>query len=466
MKTPVASSGFKAYPKLCDGEVRSQQKIFRLMPHRTFVEKTKKGRKSEVRRFLACTLLFALLLGLTAPGISAADKPYAGVELVFLRHSGYDADWMASKTEEFYRETGIRVIIEQIAYSEMHNKFVLDASTPGGTYDLFATTDYWLPRFYEGGWIVDLKQFINNPDLYDPEFDISDVSAALLENNSIDGQLLAMPWKFNSQFLFYRTDLLEAPPANWEEFLAAAKAHHSGSTLGVGLALGKASIMDVYLNLLYQNGGTLLSEDLKTCTLDTPEAREALEFLVELAKYTSPGAINNHWDEVAAVFAQGRAAMAPMVSSQVDNVVNPERSDVYDRVGYAEWPGAVINTATSNTWGICITKNCEYPEAAYLFIQFLLKPSFMEELVVATKGATVPVRSSLLTSERLLANYPHFSIMNDISTLPGHTFSYPKLAETTAVMDVLATHIQNAILGRESVDEALRNAKVEIEGLL
>jgi hypothetical protein len=33
-------------------------------------------------------------------------------------------------------------------------------------------------------------------------------------------------------------------------------------------------------------------------------------------------------------------------------------------------------------------------------------------------------------------------------------------------MDVLAGHIQNAILGRESVDDALRNAKAEIEGLL
>lgn len=419
-----------------------------------------------MRKLFAFTLLFSMFLGMLAPAISAAERPYEGVELIFLRHSGYDADWMASKTEEFYKETGIRVIVEQIAYSEMHNKFVLDASTPGGNYDLFATTDYWLPRFHEGGWIVDMKQFVDDPGFYNPEFAIADVSASLLENNTIDGQLLAMPWKFNSQFLFYRTDLLDTAPTTWEEFLAAAKANHSGSNIGVSLALGKASIMDIYLNLLYQNGGTLLSDDLKTCTLDTPEAKEALEFLVELAKYSSPGAINNHWDEAAAIFAQGRAAMAPMVSSQVNNVVNPERSDVYDKVGYAEMPGVVVNTATSNTWGICITKNCEYPEAAYLFIQYLLKPSFMEELVVETQGATVPVRSSLLLSDKLLAEYPHFAIMNDISALPGHTFSYPKLPETTAVMDVLAGHIQNAILGRESVDDALRNAKAEIEGLL
>ena len=412
-------------------------------------------------------LMVVALVGLAGVGFGAEKRPYEGVELVFLRHSGYDADWMVSKTEEFYLKTGIKVTIEQIAYSEMHNKFILDASSPGGNYDLFATTDYWLPQFYEGGWVIDLNQFINNPDLYDPEFKIGDVSASLLESNTIDGNLLAMPWKFNSQFMYYRTDLMDTPPATWEELLEIAASNHNNSTVGISLALGKSSIMDIYLNLLYQNGGSLMSEDLSTCKLDTKEAREALEFLIKLTKYTTNGAINNHWDEAAAIFAQGRAAMAPMVSSQIDNIINPERSIVYQNVGFAEMPAAKISTATSNTWGICITKNCKNPEAAYLFIQYLLKPSNLKELVIKTEGATVPVRASLLTSPELIEAYPHFEVMNDISTLPGHTFSYPKLVQTRAIMDVLAGHIQkNAILGRVSVEEALLKAKAEIEKLL
>jgi len=407
-----------------------------------------------------------VFFGLGGLALEATEKPYEGIELTFLRHSGYDADWMDAKARDFYEETGIKVNVEQIAYSEMHNKFVLDASSPGGNYDMFATTDYWLPEFYKGGWIIDQKEFINDPDLYDSEFDIDDVSSSLLEGNTIDDKLLAMPWKFNSQFLYYRTDLMDTPPATWTELLEIAAANHDDSMVGISLGLGRSSIMDVYLNLLYQNGGTLMSDDLTTCTLDTAEAREALEFLIELAEYSTDGAINNHWDETAAIFAQGRAAMAPMVSSQIDNVINPERSDVYENVGYAEMPAAEISTATSNTWGICITSNCENPEAAYLFIQYLMKPSQMKELVVETRGATVPVRSLLLTLAELLEEYPHFEVMNDISSIPGHTFSYPKLDQSTAIMDVLAGHIQNAVIGRESVEEALLSSKAEIEDLL
>lgn len=101
----------------------------------------------------------------TEASASATDNPvattvagvdyskYAGTELVFLRHSGYDADWMAEKAQEFYQKTGIKVTIEQVAYSELHNKIVVDISSDGGVYDMFATTDYWLPEFAADGWM-------------------------------------------------------------------------------------------------------------------------------------------------------------------------------------------------------------------------------------------------------------------------------------------------------------------------
>ena len=88
--------------------------------------------------------------------------PYVGTELTFLRHSGYEADWMAQKAAEFYEISGIKVTIEQIAYSELKNKMMLDISSPDGAYDMVATTEYWLSEFSEGNWLADMNQFINN----------------------------------------------------------------------------------------------------------------------------------------------------------------------------------------------------------------------------------------------------------------------------------------------------------------
>ncbi len=175
---------------------------------------------------------------------------YAGTELNFIRHSGYEADWMAEKAEEFYELSGIKVNVEQIAYSEMKNKVLLDISSPGGTYDIIATTEYWLSEFNEGGLLADQNQFINDPELYDPAFEIENIGSSTLDANTVDGKLLAMPFKFNSQFLAYRTDLIETAPTTWDEYLALAQENTSGDKVGVSLALSINSIMDVYLNQL------------------------------------------------------------------------------------------------------------------------------------------------------------------------------------------------------------------------
>ncbi|MDO4345181.1 MAG: sugar ABC transporter substrate-binding protein [Eubacteriales bacterium] len=416
------------------------------------------------KKVLAAAFMAAsMMLGITA---QAEEKPYEGVELNFLRHSGYDADWMAEKAEDFYEETGIRVNIEQVAYSDSHNKFVVDASSAGGTYDIYATTEYWLPEFYEGGWIIDLQQFVDDPALMNEAYNIEDIPESMLELNRIDGKLLAIPWKFNSQMLVYNTNMVQQAPASWEELLEEAKRQTEAGNMGMTLALSKASAMDIYLNLLYQNGGTFLSEDLKTCYLDTEEAKEALEFLVALSAYASDGSVNNQWPETATLFSQGNVAMAYTVNTQMGNILDPEKSEVIACTAVAEQPGPVTACATSSTWGLCITKNCENPEAAFLFIEYITEAENMRELVEQTGGSTNPVRTSLLNDEKLVGEYPWFSVMSDISSQDGHTFAYPKTTQCTSIMEILAGHVQEAVNGTESVEEALDNAKTEIEALL
>ena len=436
------------------------------------------------KKLLATALTLSMVLALAACGPTAAktpppatpapgtssppqsEKPYDGVQLTFLRHTGYDADWMAAQCDSFYGLTGIQVTVEQVAYSEMHNKFVVDASSSGGTYDMFATTDYWLPEFYEGGWIVDIAPYLSDTVAGGKPYRLDDVSAALRDVNSIDGKLLAMPWKFNSQMIAYRTDLVAKAPNTWEELLASAKANSAPGTTGIALALGKASVMDVYLDLLYSNGGTFIADDGKTCNLDSPEAKAALQYLMDLSEYASDGAISSHWDEAATLYAQGLAAMCATINTQCGNILDEEKSTVADKTAFCEIPGPVTPCATSSTWGIAITSNCKSPEAAMMYIQYITEAERIRDLIVELKGASIPVRASLLTDTELMGAYPQFAVMNDISTKSGHTFSYPKTSACSAVMEVLAGHIQNALTGVETVDGALAAAKQEIEKLL
>ena len=80
-----------------------------------------------------------------------------------------------------------------------------------------------------------------------------------------------------------------------------------------------------------------------------------------------------------------------------------------------------------------------------------------------TNGSTNPVRSSLLADSSLNEAYPWFSVMNDIATKEGHTFAYPKTTQCTSIMEILAGHVQNAVIGAESVDGALSKAKRKLK---
>lgn len=63
--------------------------------------------------------------GFNAEGIYAK---YAGVELNFIRHSGYEADWMAEKADEFYKLSGIKVNTKTLKKQE--NRLMFGMLTP------------------------------------------------------------------------------------------------------------------------------------------------------------------------------------------------------------------------------------------------------------------------------------------------------------------------------------------------
>ncbi|MBX4378228.1 extracellular solute-binding protein, partial [Mycobacterium tuberculosis] len=55
---------------------------------------------------------------------------------------------------------------------------------------------------------------------------------AIVDNNTIGGKLVAMPWFTDAGILYYRKDLLEKygakPPATWAELAATAKKVQDG----------------------------------------------------------------------------------------------------------------------------------------------------------------------------------------------------------------------------------------------
>src|SRR6202012_361436 len=122
----------------------------------------------------------------------------------------------------------------------------------------------------------------------------------------------------NTELLWYRPDLVNQPPSDWDQMVAeATRLHAAGQPSQIAVQANEGEGLVVWFNtLLESGGGQVLSEDGRHVTLtDTPEHRaatvNALRILRSVA--TAPGADPSitRTDEGTARLAveQGRAAL-------------------------------------------------------------------------------------------------------------------------------------------------------------
>src|SRR5450432_3652986 len=88
------------------------------------------------------------------------------------------------------------------------------ASLPKVPYDLVSTHTKYAPSQQE--FLAPLDGLVDTTTL-------ADFVPLLLELARLDGALYAIPRNIDVRLLHYRTDLIDAPPATWDELLALAR---------------------------------------------------------------------------------------------------------------------------------------------------------------------------------------------------------------------------------------------------
>ena len=132
---------------------------------------------------------------------------------------------------------------------------------------------------------------------------------AIVENNTVDGRLLAMPWYTDAGLLYYRTDLLEKygynkPPENWDQLEEMASRIQEGER-GAGKEdfWGYVWQGNVYegltcnaLEWIASHGGGTIIEDRKI-TVYNPRAIAAIERAAGWIGRISPPAVTGFIEE-------------------------------------------------------------------------------------------------------------------------------------------------------------------------
>ncbi len=369
----------------------------------------------------------------------------------------------------------IKVMLEPVSYGEKETKYTVE-SAAGRAPDVFHVHAFSLPMFFGKGFAKDLTPFIEKEgsgflDAWYP------LPIELMKHN---GKMHAMPGDYMTMVLFYNASMFKEagldpnkPPKTTDEFLEYAKkltrdTNGDGKVdqWGFGTVGAKSPGFSMRFGpFLWSFGADYLTPDMKRSALDTPEAKEAFAFFVELFtkhKVVPPGLTAMNPQEVRTQLAQKKVAMI-MGSGWTPPIVNKINPDLNAFEVLQCAPAPVKRKQATAIWlsSWVMSPSTKHPNEAWQLMKFITSKDielkwFVDNRVTSSRKDVSGVAPEIL-------NDKFASVM--ASQLPYGKVE-PQIKEWPEIMDTFTTSLQEAIVGMKSPQEALAEAHERINAIL
>ena len=238
-------------------------------------------------------------------------------------------DPLYTRLAEFEEREGLRVeTVVTPTHPDLNERIEAEFASGGASYDLISTHTKYAPS--QRQWLTPLDD-----DLDDGE--LESFTPRTLELARIDGSLYGVPRNLDVKLLLYRTDYLEDKPSSWEDLLETATRLRSDSLYGFAFPGKESGLFGHFFELHAMAGGRMFEDEGPPAPrLDDDAGRWALGLLKDLYEGAAPLETPDwHYDEVAACFREGRAAMSTDWPGGFYTYLDPEQSAVMDRFDVA-----------------------------------------------------------------------------------------------------------------------------------
>ena len=413
------------------------------------------------------TILLTLLLLLTVSCTSQPSRKRITLAVV----SGAEGEALKQAARDYEAHTGTRIEIAEFPYTNLFEKELIDLKSRTGAYDLIMLDDPWFPRFAHENVLTELTPLLQKRGQSGPDSDFVEASLAVCRHPFQTGALYALPYVGNSQLFFYRKDLFEKyslkPPATWNDVQTAARTIHEKETQGgskvygyvMRAAQGNAAVAD-FMPIFWAFGGEMFDAAGKP-TVNSQKGIAALEFMLELGKYSPPGYASFNADEVGAHLLQGTAAMSINWPVWISPFSDPSRSKVLGKMEFTVLPGAEKpGQAEIGNWLIAIPRYSKNTEAA---MDFLLWATSAEQMKRSAQRGNPPTRRSLFNDAELVAMNPAYpaQLRSLESSRPR-----PRTPYWNEIENAFGIFLSKANSGELSPTDAMNQANAEIEKIL
>jgi trehalose/maltose transport system substrate-binding protein len=309
---------------------------------------------------------------------------------------------------------------------------------------------------------VDLKKFVK-PDIISQFFPHS------IENNTVNGRLISLPWFIDAGLLYYRTDLLQKygytdPPKTWDELAEMAKKIQDGERAAGNLGFqgfvfeGKSSesLTCNAVEWIYSyGGGTIIGPD-KNVAVDNPDAIKALQTAKSWVGTISPAAVTTYGEEEARyIWQSGNAAFMRNWPYAYALGADP-KSPIAGKFDVAVLPKGGDNgksAACLGGWQLMVSAYSKVPNASADLIRYLTSPEIQKRH--ALELGLLPTIPDLYNDPDLQEKLPWLKNAPDIL---ANTVARPSTVTGAAYNQLSQTMFENVnkiLNGQESAEDGL-----------
>ena len=150
---------------------------------------------------------------------------------------------------------------------QQHSQLVQRERAKSPECDILGMDVIWTAEFAAQGWLRDVTPAIQARQ--------NEFIPSTLDTAKINGKYWAVPFNTNAGFLYYNSSKVKQPPQTWQQAYQMAKTDG-----GIGYQGSRYEGLTVdFLELLFSNGGTVLTPDGKKAAIDSPQAQQVLSFM-------------------------------------------------------------------------------------------------------------------------------------------------------------------------------------------
>jgi len=258
----------------------------------------------------------------------------------------------------------------------------------GNVPDIFYVNAEYAPEWMEQGFLEPLDDYIAKQS-----FDTSKFFPGYANVfKAPDGTTYGLPKDGNTIAMAYNTDLVTTPPTTLEELVSTADGLKGKGKLKAPICISPG--LDRGLAFIYAQGGSIVSDDMASDTVDSAETKAAGQGYMDLVKNgqaETPTQLGDGWCGEA--LGKGDAAIV-FEGGWLKGAMDTDFPKI--KWAFAEMPAGSAGKATiTYTAAYSIAADSQNKDAAWVVMQYLTGPEGMAKWTQG--GIAIPSRSDVPT---------------------------------------------------------------------